>query len=138
MKTRKRASLRTERRERAMKRAALIFVLTLCSAEAADQFPLTSAVWQRLQGLRSNQQFYTSCFAVTGPAGDLADVISAAHATEGQTLARSECAGDTPITPEDIYQLGMMYCQRKPLSGAWAAIEAAIEKCVGRKAKRGR
>jgi len=134
--TRTRARLRAERRQ--VVRAVLIFGLTLCSAEAADQYPMTSAVWQRLQGLRSNQQFYTSCFAVTGPAGDLADVISTAHATEGQTLARSECAGETPITPEDIFQLGMMYCQRKPLNGAWAAIEAAIEKCVGRKARRGR
>ena len=138
MKTRKRPSLRTKHRQRAGKRAALIFVLTLCSAAAADQFPLTSAAWQRLQELKGKQQFYTSCFAVTGPAGDLADVISKAHATEGSTLARSECAGDTPITPEDIYQLGMMYCQRKPLNGAWAAIEVAIEKCVGRKARRGR
>jgi hypothetical protein len=134
---RKRASLRTESRQRAMMRAAVIFVLTLCSAEAADQFPLTGAAWQRLRELKRNQQFYTSCFAVTGPAGDLADVISQAHAIEGSTLARSECAGDTPITPEDIFQLGMMYCQRKPLNGAWAAIESAIEKCVGRKARRG-
>lgn len=122
--------LRAERRH--VVRAAFIFGLMLCSAEAADRFPLTSAVWQRLQGLRSNQQFYTSCFAVTGPAGDLADVISAAHDTEGATLARSECAGDTPITPEDIFQLGMMYCQRKRLGGDWLAMEAAFESCVGR------
>jgi hypothetical protein len=113
-------------------RAALLFALALSSAEAADQFPLTSKVWRRLQELKSNQQFYTLCFAVTGPAGDLAAAISKAHADEGSGLMRSECAGDTPITPEDIFQLGMMYCQRKALSGDWVAMEAAFENCVGR------
>jgi hypothetical protein len=115
-----------------MKWAALIFVLTVGRAEAADEFPLTSGAWERLQKLKSNRQFYTSCFAEDGPAGDLAVVISEAHATEGPMLAQSVCARDIPVSPEDIFDLGMMYCQHKELSSNWAAIEKALEKCVGR------
>jgi hypothetical protein len=115
-----------------MKWAALIFVLMVCRAEAADEFPLTSGAWERFQKLKSNRQFYTSCFAEDGPAGDLAAVISEAHATEGPRLAQSVCTRDTPVTPEDIFDLGMMYCQHKQLSSDWAAIEKALDKCLGR------
>jgi hypothetical protein len=118
-----------------MMRTALLVLACLLmpnSAAAEDQFPLTTAAWRRLQELRTDQQFYTSCFVVTGPAGDLAAAISEAQAAEGPRLVHSECAGETPITPEDIFQLGMMYCQRKRLGGDWLAMEAAFESCVGR------
>ena len=110
--------------------AALVVIMSAYPVRAGETFPLTKAVWQRLQNLRKDERFYVYCYAGSGPAATLPAEITTANELEGKNFFVSDCSGETAIVPEHLFQLGFMYCKREALKPDWIKIEKAFSKCL--------